>query len=127
MPLRGPRWSACGPSQSALSRLFSDHRYRGAVVSAAFTPGPWKVGSDNGYGELRGIQIKEAMQGFVVAVTIADVQQLYLARKDNARLIAAAPELYEAALAAFNFLGGVDGATTLRDQLLYALTKADAA
>jgi hypothetical protein len=35
MPLRGPRWSACGPSQSALSRLFSDHRYRGAIVNAA--------------------------------------------------------------------------------------------
>ena len=47
---------------------------------------------------------------------------------DNPRdtaLMVAAPELHAACQAAFDFLGGVDGAAPLRDQLLQALNKAE--
>ena len=43
----------------------------------------------------------------------------------NARLIAAAPDLLAACGSAFDFLGGVDGASAIRDQLLAALSKAE--
>ncbi|WP_144423516.1 hypothetical protein [Sphingopyxis sp. 113P3] len=42
----------------------------------------------------------------------------------NARLIAAAPELLAAANEAFDFLGGIDGASEIRSTLLASISKA---
>lgn len=60
-----------------------------------FTPGPWVAGKEIGYGQLNGIQIRDG-RGYVAAVVVADVTELYQSREANARLIAAAPALYEA-------------------------------
>lgn len=43
----------------------------------------------------------------------------------DAHLIAAAPDLFAAADAAFDFLGGVNGASQIRDQLLAAISRAE--
>jgi hypothetical protein len=45
-------------------------------------------------------------------------------RKEDAILIAAAPDLLAAANEAFDFLGGVDGAAEVRGKLLAALSRA---
>ncbi|TIS78005.1 MAG: hypothetical protein E5W94_11455 [Mesorhizobium sp.] len=63
------------------------------MMTPKHTPGPWEAGSERGYAELNGVQIRDRV-GLVLAVAIGDVPELD--SKANARLIAAAPELLAA-------------------------------
>lgn len=62
---------------------------------SGFTSGPWATDGDHGYGSFNGVRVR-ATKGaeYVLAIVIGDVSELDAAA--NARLIAAAPELYEA-------------------------------
>jgi hypothetical protein len=66
-------------------------------VSAAFTPGPWAHREGGSYcGDTGRYEILSDDDGWVVASTIGDVSDLYPQEEANARLMAAAPELFEA-------------------------------
>jgi len=79
------------------------------------TPGPWREGEEgnmrvygpDGMGEHSGL-----------------IAHVFKSRA-NAHLIAAAPDLLAAVNAAFDFLGGVDDAADVRDQLLAAILRAE--
>src|ERR1700761_8570168 len=75
-----------------------------------FTPGPWEVRSDS-YSEIITSKIDgcDALSigstvdpGFTIAVAFSDVSGI--SAKDNAHLIAAAPEMYEALKVALEVL-----------------------
>lgn len=87
-------------------------------MSAKHTPGPWLVSPfvarvDNPRDNLP-----------ICALLWPTDERSEDETEANARLIAAAPDLLEAANAAFDFLGGVDGASEIREQLLVAINKA---
>jgi hypothetical protein len=85
------------------------------------TPGPWHVED----GALT--KGNEEPTGWFVChpKTECDATALvWVQRKEDAILIAAAPDLLAAANEAFDFLGGVDGAAEVRGKLLAALSRA---
>lgn len=57
-----------------------------------WTPGPWVVTDEPGYGRVEGTQVAGS-DGYIVALAIGDVEEL--PHEANARLIAAAPEMAE--------------------------------
>jgi hypothetical protein len=105
-------------------------------VSAAFTPGPWELHRHSTTSVI-------GSKGFVVAAcgghsnNMADPDELAEELQANARLIAAAPDLYDAADMALNTLlgccvsaGGVDDRKTILEaqaMLRAAIAKAEAA
>lgn len=89
------------------------------------TPGPWSLGRRSKY------RVRIDGDGWIelasVVVAMTGDGGGRVSSPDgeaNARLIAAAPELAEAAEDAFVFLGSVDGASELRAKLMAALQKA---
>lgn len=103
-------------------------------MSISHTPGPW-LWRHGGYltpeAHLKralGFSVHENQNREYYATVIAlpgtwggaDEEE----RAANARLIAAAPELLAAANEAFDFLGGIDGASEIRSTLLAAISKA---
>jgi len=88
------------------------------------TPGPWSDGDvwpDPETGDWHGA-ISSPDQ-FIANVLQSGIRSADEART-NLRLFAAAPELLTAANEAFDFLGGVDGASEIRATLLAAISKA---
>lgn len=91
------------------------------------TPGPWRAKTErvivaetyyiNAHGE-KSFYDKEIAWTQPISSTAQG------SRVANARLIAAAPDLLTAVNEAFDFLGGVDGASEIRDTLLAAILKA---
>ena len=80
------------------------------------TKGPWAAND----GIYPGFWIVSSKTRDITYVTLRDPEE----RAANARLIAAAPELLEAANKAFDFLGSVEGVAALRGELLAAIMKA---
>lgn len=82
------------------------------------TPGPWEWNElDPNDPEWGACEIWQACDADVPVATM-------VIGTANARLIAAAPELLDAANKAFDFLGGVDDASEIRAALLNAIAKA---
>lgn len=87
-----------------------------ADLIAAPTPGPWSLAARR--------------KGGIKTVVCADKGGRYMhlvaeaSSEEDARLIAAAPKLLDAANDAFDFLGGVDGAVEIRAKLLAAISSA---
>jgi hypothetical protein len=73
------------------------------MTVAKHNSGEWRVHGVGGYGALNGVSIKDS-HGLTLAVAIGDVPELKA--EENARLIAAAPELLEALQ---EFLSEYDG------------------
>lgn len=98
------------------------------ITPSVPTPGPWTC---DGYPEGQVYEVSGGQDERLICCCEFELEDDDCAwppmaeSRANAHLIAAAPELYEACEAAFKFLGGVDGAATLRDQLLNALSKAE--
>ena len=78
-----------------------------------FTPGPW-----------RSKPWSESEAQIIARVNGKDTLVTGYALSNDARLIAAAPDLFQVANKAFDFLGGVDGAAEIRAELLSAIAKA---
>ncbi len=72
------------------------------------TPGPWSIDRYLGYGELNGVSIRGA-DFYVLAVAIGDLPELDA--QANARLIAAAPDMFATLQ---RLLSDHDGETTPR-------------
>jgi len=85
-----------------------------------FTPGPWRIDPDATFIGDHYVGTDSADIALMADWSI-DLEPEQWA---NARLIAAAPELLEAANKAFDFLGGVDDAAEIRAELLSAIAKA---
>jgi hypothetical protein len=91
----------------------------------AHTPGPWELVSLSGYGSPFSIRMAYQCDNPNASKTHYGVQSVR--RREDATLIAAAPELLAACDTAFDFLGGVDGAVEIREVLLAAIAKATGA
>jgi hypothetical protein len=88
----------------------------------AIAPSPWRLSEKDG-NITRDILDAEG----ATVCSIWNVQHPWLVNnKSTARLILGAPRLLEAALDAFDFLGGIDGAVKIRDELLAAINAASA-
>jgi len=101
-----------------------------AVPSAAFTPGPWAVRLSHPNEGFDCFWIDAVRGGRPTTVATADGYQHQPERQANARLIAAAPELYEVCR---EFIGklGRDGyyptaGKPLTDKMRAAIAKAEA-
>jgi len=83
---------------------------RGEVAVRGFTPGPWKACSAS-EGRCKCHQVWSVVADKIVATSYVDTDDMALdvpfeQRVENARLIAAAPELLEACLAMVAYVGG---------------------
>lgn len=102
-----------------------------ATEVAKHTPGPWAVLPQNLAGPMIVHEFETGKQmnptGYRLIAHMLQRGNSLEADKANARLIAAAPDLLAACNEAFDFLGGVDGASEIRSVLLTAIAKATAA
>jgi len=87
------------------------------------TPGPWKPTERHGYHEIIGPRDASNWYGKkgVWAVAYCDTDRDDDENIANAHQIAASGVLYDAVESAFDFLGGVDGASEIRAELLAAI------
>lgn len=114
------------------SRGLSDAPSGHQENQAMHTPGPWAVQEDDEFDGCKFIPVETDAPTGPNCRGICEVHPCYTDRggaisktdRANARLIAAAPDLLEAANEAFEFLGGVDGAAEVRGKLLAAIIKA---
>lgn len=101
------------------------------MSEASFTPGPWSIGPDHfdeGYREIA-IQAPNGAGGLCYPAAVVLQFPTVIGMQDaNAALIAAAPDLYAAAQAAFDYLDnwepGSPGIIDTIEQLRSALAKA---
>lgn len=94
---------------------------------AKFTPGPWRTGlsADNGIPSVKAIDPKDGMRFEVCEVWGEDRDTVETpVSRANARLIAAAPDLYEAAAMAAEYMQENDPDAVVIDTLLAAMYKA---
>jgi len=88
-------------------------------VAAKHSPGPWTMFSNS-----IGVGVSTPRSDVARCDGYDDMRHRDEVEA-NARLIAAAPDLLVACNEAFDFLGGVDGATDMRGTLLAAIAKAE--
>ena len=90
---------------------------------ATFTPGPWEI-QDAGPGTIRGLRFRVVTDEKFIAKTSDGLEEA----RANARLIAAAPEMYEtmkAILAVVNDPGPIFPGTAIGEKLREVLAKVD--
>lgn len=116
------------PAGAKVERIVTE-----GTIGAAHTPDPWRIEESPSDAIISGYEVLSETRDEIALVPLDDVDEDALAETEaNARLIAAAPELYAAARAVLDRLDylrnlwGDEGITRgLADQLRAAITKSE--